>query len=138
MVSMTYGRPMVITRADALSIPFPASINDEYLSAERGRDGIQPPDEPSTIEFWVQTLKLYLIQEETLSAMYSNDAIDQKAKTSPKERLGNIDFNTVLRIESSLRTWNHALPHSLKVRENAVAERRQPILSRQANVLHLR
>lgn len=135
---MTFGRPMVITKADAFSIPFPASIDDEYLSSEPGPGNMQPPDKPSIIEFWLQTLKLYSIQEETLSAMYSNDAVIRKAITSPSERLENLDFNTILRINSSLRKWNDALPHFLKVRVNAAEDLAEPIFSRQANVLHLR
>ncbi|KAK5203088.1 hypothetical protein LTR47_011092 [Exophiala xenobiotica] len=114
MVSMTFGRPRVITRADALAVPFPASINDEYLSTEPGPDGVQPRGEPSLAEFYIQTLKLYVIQERTLFAMYSNDASDVKVTQSTRESLDNIDFNTILRIEASLKSWDEALPGYLK------------------------
>ena len=138
MVSMTFGRPMVITRADALAVPFPAGINDEYLSSTPGSSNLQPLGESSTVEFWLQTSKLYIIQEETLSAMYSNEAAIRKATNSPAERLQNVDFNTILRIHSSLRQWNEALPQFLRVRKNSSTELADPIFSRQANVLYLR
>ncbi|KAJ9493819.1 hypothetical protein H2202_010674 [Exophiala xenobiotica] len=138
MVSMTFGRPRVITRADALAVPFPASINDEYLSTEPGPDGVQPRGEPSLAEFYIQTLKLYVIQERTLFAMYSNDASDVKVTQSTRESLDNIDFNTILRIEASLKSWDEALPGYLKVRDNASTDFKTPIFARQANVLHLR
>ena len=138
MVSMTFGRPRVVTKADATAVPFPASINDEYLSSDPGPGGLQPQDKPSFIEFYIRSLKLYLIQEKTLSAMYSNDTSDLKTKKTLRERLEDVDFNTILRIEGSLRMWDESLPPFLKVRDTASIDLTDPIFARQANVLHLR
>lgn len=141
MVSMTLGRPMMISRSDALAIPLPASIDDDCLSAEPGKDNEQPPDRPSKMEFFIQSLKLFQITEATLSSMYAGDSrSDQDGSTQRKPNLEDLDFNTIISIESSLRKWNHSIPGYLKLQfENSELDSfLDPVLKRQANILHLR
>jgi len=138
---MTLGRPMMVSRADAPSVPLPASIDDQCLSSDPGPGSSQPANKPSEIEFYVQSLRLFNITEETLTAMYSGEATRRYAShacPSPTERLEKLDFNTIIKIDCSLRKRSDVLPNYLTVRKNPVDELAEPILSRQANILRLR
>jgi hypothetical protein len=134
MVSMTLGLPRVISRADALAVPFPACIDDKYLSQIPDSDNLQPGGIQSQTGFYVQSLKLYVITEEVLSAMYSSEGTKEPAT----EKLAKIDFNNILKIDASLQNWHASLPGGLQVRRSVAEGRLAPVLSRQANILHLR
>jgi hypothetical protein len=118
----------------------PSSIDDECLSAKPHVDGVQSSDRHSQVEFWVQTLKLYAIQEKVLTTMYFKDKVSAGVKISmaPRQQLELIDFNSISKINSSLRDWEKALPLFLKVRKDFSVPTAEPIFDRQANVLHLR
>ena len=133
---MTLGRPTTISKTEASSVPFPASIDDEFLSTTRDVDGFQPEGKASVTEFYIQTVKLYVLQEETLSVMYS-DRITQTGLAA-SGHLSHLDFNTVLALDASLRRWNEAIPDFLKFRSSSTEEPAVPVFSKQANILHLR
>lgn len=130
---------MAVSSADARAVPLPACIDDKFLSTAPGLDNLQPDSVTSQTEFYVQSLQLYTITEEVLSAMYSNDAPTRaEPEISATEKLANVDFNNVLNLDASLQHWLDALPEDLKVRSNVNEDRLAPILSRQANILRLR
>lgn len=52
VLSMTFSRLPTISRACATCVPFPAAIDDEYLSRDSGLIGHQPPGEPSKMAFF--------------------------------------------------------------------------------------
>jgi hypothetical protein len=141
VVSMTLGLPTVISRVDAHAVPLPACIDDVYLSSLPSQDNHQPLGMISQKEFFVQSLKLYVIMEDILSAMYSGEdsisPVTQSDLTST-ERLSRIDFNTLLQIEASLQNWYAALPDMLKAKDCAAEDNTEPILTRQATILQLR
>lgn len=131
---MTLGLPRVISRADALAVPFPACIDDKYLSNLPDSDNLQPECIRSQTEFYVQSLKLYIITEEVLSVMYSTEGTKEPAT----EKLVKVDFNNILKIDAALQDWQSSLPGELKIRRNVAEDRLSPVLSRQANILQLR
>lgn len=134
---MTFGRPMVITRHDALAVPFPSSINDEFLGTTPGDSNDQPSDSPSVVEFWLQSLKLYVIQEEVLSTFYSHEASSQDTSLPIDKRLEDLDFNSIASIDASLHRWQSHLPNHMHVQATAESQDHS-IFTRQANILHLR
>jgi hypothetical protein len=141
VVSMTLGLPMVVSRADALAVPLPASIDDIYLSAQPGQDGSQPRDVLPQSQFFIESLRLYRITEEVLSAMYSKEEkipSGTKPGISAAEKLASFDFNTVLKIEASLQHWHESLPDQLRQKPNSVGSTTDSVVWRQANILHLR
>ena len=141
MMSMTLGRPMMISRGDALAVPFPVAIDDTYLSTVPNQESHQPPDQASDIRFFVCSLTLYVITEEILSTMYSSSAISQcsaSSESAPLERLNDIDFNAILRFDRSLLDWEESLPKFLLVSVDTTNDRTNAIFRRQANVLYLR
>lgn len=136
LVSMTLGRPTVISKTDALNVPLPKSIDDEDLSVASESDrGLQLDNKPSITEFYVQSLKLYIIQEEILSVFYSTD---RKAYLPPMQRLEDLNFDAILRADSSLRRWRDSLPDFIEICGGISDEMDRTVFSRQANILHLR
>ncbi|KIW23707.1 uncharacterized protein PV07_11886 [Cladophialophora immunda] len=139
MVSMTLGRPMMISKTDASVVPFPEAIDDQYLSLELGQDQSQPHGKVSIVEFYVQSLKLYIITEETLSAMYPHEDAPCSSTPAPAlEKLTNLDFNTILRIDTAITKWYDAVPDALKIHSHRSRSSREAAHSRQANILRLR
>ncbi|KAG8354017.1 hypothetical protein FVEN_g8234 [Fusarium venenatum] len=63
----TFGRPVLYCRPHA--IPLPQPIDDEYLSEVN--EGCQPENIPSRIDFFIYSMKLFEILDETLSRLYS-------------------------------------------------------------------
>ena len=57
MVSMTLGRPIVISQADARAVPLPTDIDDAYLSSRPDVDGRQPDGIVSRTCFFTQSVK---------------------------------------------------------------------------------
>jgi hypothetical protein len=138
---MTLGKPLMISRADALLVPFPSNTEDGCLLSGSLSDSFGHPQKPSGMEFYVQSLQLFTITEETLRTMYSAEATYQDATTrflSPKEKLERFDFTTLVKIDHSLQRWKKALPQMLQVRGTQAEELMEPTLSRLANILHLR
>lgn len=138
---MTLGKPLMISRADAILVPFPSSTDEECLLTESLASSFRHPQKPSGMEFYVQSLQLFTITEETLRTMYSAEATYPEATIrilSPLERLEKFDFTTLIKIDNSLQQWNKSLPQTLRVRGNQSEELTEPTLSRLANILHLR
>jgi hypothetical protein len=142
MAAMTLGRPMMISRQDALLTPFPSSIDDEHLSLIMGHDGLQPRDQPSTIAFFVHSVDLYGITERVLSIMYPSGSANRPFPRSGlplAEQLEGLDFNEILRLDRDLIKWKDSLPPFLIINPGAPVDYRlDPIVPRQANILRLR
>ncbi|KAH8810824.1 fungal-specific transcription factor domain-containing protein [Xylogone sp. PMI_703] len=139
MVSMTLGRPMMISKCDALGVPFPQAIDDEYLSSDARKEHSQPAGAMSKNEFFLQSLKLYIITHETLSTMYRNeDVISSGVSPSALEKLHKLDFNTIVKIDTSISEWYSAVPKGLKICSAPTGKSDESIFSRQANILRLR
>ncbi|KAL7907576.1 fungal-specific transcription factor domain-containing protein [Trichoderma velutinum] len=146
MVSMTLGRPMTINKTDALAIPLPQSDSSDYVFSPSANDrskGLPPDCYASRMDFFSESMKLYSITGDMLAIVYSRDpssSFAPRSDLSPQARLDKLDFNTVLRIDNSLRHWKETLPLCLQTRptESVIANKDDPIQVRQANVLHLR
>ncbi|OBS20254.1 hypothetical protein FPOA_06639 [Fusarium poae] len=64
----TFGRPVLHCKPHA--IPLPEPIDDEYLSEVN--EGCQPENIPSRIDFFIHSIRLFEVLDETLSRFYSN------------------------------------------------------------------
>lgn len=132
---------MVVSKRDALAVPLPACLDDADLSTTPGQDTAEARGVVTQAEFYVQSLRLYEITEEVLSAMYASEGrvpSMTKENLSPVERVEQIDFSTVLMLDASLRQWYASLPNKLKVRKNNAEDVKEAVLLRQANLLRLR
>ncbi|KAH9209557.1 fungal-specific transcription factor domain-containing protein [Leptodontidium sp. 2 PMI_412] len=141
ILSMTLGQPLMIGRAISESVPLPACIDEAYLSSDPGREGVQPSNIPSNMEFFRLTLKLYNILEDILSTFYPSGVSDQltyKKDNCTSEEIHCLDLNAILRIDKLLSEWMASIPPHLVSRPPAINPEIDEGFLRQANVLKLR
>lgn len=140
MISMTLGRPMSITKTDALAVPLPPCEDGDIFSPASGETR-DPSIRGQKMEFFTQSLKLYYITEEMLSTVYSRDPSNPFAPRSdlpPQVRLDSLDLTTILRIDNTLRKWKEMLPEALQMQSVHKPVSNDPLQVRLANILQLR
>jgi hypothetical protein len=131
----------MISRSSSISVPLPASVDDEYLSSQPGVDNVQPQGVPSKTEFYLQTLKLYNILEIILSTFYPSgvsECVTSRGDTSTSATLEDLDFNAILRIDTLLDEWHQNIPQHLIWCSEPASPGVNKLFLRQANVLELR
>jgi hypothetical protein len=119
----------------------PSCIDDVYLSSQPGRKGVQPPNNPSTLEFFKATLELYNILEDILTTFYPSGLCDQAIYSKHSLKGGEsveLDLNSILRIDRSLNEWKANLSKHLVERAPDTEANTDEGFLRQANVLKLR
>ncbi|GES66788.1 C6 transcription factor [Aspergillus terreus] len=116
VISMTFGRPAMISKASCGSVPLPATIDEEYIPAASGVEATQPADRPSLMAFYAKSLELYEILNEILLSLY---------KPVPEESPEDIyDFyfnkessegeHTIFQLDRALTKWTKSLPPHLR------------------------
>ncbi|PYH42286.1 transcription factor domain-containing protein [Aspergillus saccharolyticus JOP 1030-1] len=112
VISMTFGRPSMISKASCGSVPLPATVDEEYIPSALGTDAAQPADRPSVMAFYAQSLELYEILNDILLSMYnpnpdeSPDDVYFKDTTEGKQ--------TVFELDRALTNWSRNLPPHLR------------------------
>lgn len=137
-LSMTFGRPAIITSQAAARVPHPAAHPD-ISECFCHRDIVstfhnQSPD----IHFFIESLKLYEAMGETLLALYNPEPESGQVQDSYGRYFGGLGAKaagTVLEIDRMLSNWNRNLPLHLRY-ENELPK--SPIHARQTKVLWLR
>jgi len=128
---MTFGRPAMISKSSAITVPLPAMIDDEFLSH-------QPADQPSMIAFFVKTLQLYDIINDLLLTLYmgrdDNGQKDQYDFYFGQTESG--DIATVYQLDRALMIWGQTLPSHLRL--SSLESSRNATFMRQAIVLRAR
>ena len=109
MVSLTHGRPAIISAEAATEVPFPQSCN-----------GLA---DFSRIAFFTKSIELYEIINRTTMAVYSAGA-------------SNEDLASVIEIDEDLSAWKHGLPEHLQL--ESLEQTRDEIGKRQAVILRIR
>ncbi|KAK9350162.1 fungal-specific transcription factor domain-containing protein [Lipomyces doorenjongii] len=141
VVSMTYGRPPMISAALAAAVPRPLAIDEERLPRE---DGVLVPqsDRPSILDFFLQTLELYEILYDILVGFYSSslgeDLSADETWDKYLERSGVSNIFSTLDIERRLVRWERGLPSHLKLDDSNQDEGPNKYSTRQAVILHQR
>ncbi|KAG2420492.1 hypothetical protein HFD88_000104 [Aspergillus terreus] len=116
VISMTFGRPAMISKASCGSVPLPATIDEEYIPAASGVEATQPADRPSLMAFYAKSLELYEILNDILLSLY---------KPVPEESPEDIyDFyfnkessegeHTIFQLDRALTKWTKSLPPHLR------------------------
>lgn len=128
LTATTFGRPVLLSRQHR--VPDPAAIDDEYLSDTA--TGVQPPNRPSYLTFFVHSLALFDVLKEILAKFYSDGgyALEQRAES----------LNDVLRLSSKLDDLSESFPDYLKENGNLAGydEDLRVCLQMQANILKSR
>ncbi|KAE8342668.1 hypothetical protein BDV24DRAFT_173673 [Aspergillus arachidicola] len=70
VISMTFGRPAMISKASCESVPLPATVDEEYIPTASGVEATQPADQPSVMAFYAKSLELYEIMNDILLSLY--------------------------------------------------------------------
>ncbi|KAE8388695.1 hypothetical protein BDV23DRAFT_195028 [Aspergillus alliaceus] len=94
VISMTFGRPAMITKASCGSVPLPDMVDEEYIPTTSGIEATQPADRPSVMAFYAKSLELYEIMNDILLSLY-------------KPR-------TIFELDQALTKWSRSLPQHLR------------------------
>ncbi|KAL2856442.1 C6 transcription factor [Aspergillus pseudoustus] len=143
VISMTFGRPAMISKASCGAVPLPATIDEEYIASATGTEAIQPADRPSMMVFYAKSLELYEILNDVLLSLYK-----PIPEESPED-IYDFYFNressegelTIFELDRALTKWTRSLPPHLRgdpspVHENIIFYRQSVVL--RARFLHVR
>ncbi|RJE23999.1 transcription factor [Aspergillus sclerotialis] len=138
VISMTFGRPAMLSKASYGSVPLPATVDEEYISATSGADVAQPADRPSMMAFYSKSLELYEIMNDVLLSLYK--PVPEDSSEDIHDFYFNKETNegerTIFELDRALTRWARSLPPHLS---NACPPASQnPIFHRQSIVLRAR
>lgn len=116
VISMTFGRPAMISKASCGSVPLPATVDEEYIPTASGAEAMQPADRPSVMAFYAKSLELYEILNDILLSLYK-----PIPEESPED-MYNFYFNketsegerTIFELDRALTRWTRSLPPHLR------------------------
>ncbi|KAK9452440.1 fungal-specific transcription factor domain-containing protein [Dipodascopsis uninucleata] len=130
MVSMTFGRPLMIPYE--FDINLPAAVDDSYISDSI--IGEQPSAEPSIQMFFIETIKLYDILAPILIQVYR---LQGHSRFESATESSESAWQDILRIDSHLRNYKKSINEVLQI-ENVGKHKANSILRRQTNILEIR
>lgn len=136
-LSMTFGRPTVITQQAATAVPWPMA-HDDNSECTCFKEMCAFGNPSSEMHFFIESLKLYELMSETLLTLYnpaSRDEPDDDPYAVYFGSLGAKAAGTLLEMDRKLWLWSRVLPIHLRCNRD---EKRSTIHKRQANVLWLR
>ncbi|KAB8260999.1 C6 transcription factor [Aspergillus pseudonomiae] len=116
VISMTFGRPAMISKASCESVPLPATVDEEYIPTASGIEATQPADQPSVMAFYAKSLELYEIMNDILLSLY------QPVPDESPEDMYDLYFNketsqgerTIFELDRALSKWSQSLPSHLR------------------------
>lgn len=134
---MTFGRPAMISKASCGSVPLPATVDEEYISATSGSEATQPADRPSMMAFYAKSLELYEIMNDVLLSLNKPILEDgpEDIHDFYFDNRTNEGERTIFELDRALTKWARSLPPHL-CRDSSASE--NPIFKRQSIVLRAR
>lgn len=149
VVSMTYGRPLMVGTRSAMAVPLPQPMPDELLPSEFTGPQIFSSEQephPSAIDFYVSSLKLYDILHDVLSNFYHvHNEQNTRTFEGPYDRYfgrsqAYVSQPSVFELERALEKWEDELPSHLRLgtRQPPLGVGWDNMLYRQAKILHQR
>ncbi|KIY03357.1 uncharacterized protein Z520_00048 [Fonsecaea multimorphosa CBS 102226] len=144
-LSMTFGRPGIITPQAAVSVPRPQPHPDSSECSCHTDHYVYQPSSPD-LHFFIESLKLYETMSETIVALYSPTTSAEESSDPAEDSytryfggsLGAKAAGTVLEMDSKYWIWRHRLPFHLRHSPKSSSESMNLIHARQAKVLFLR
>ncbi|EXJ68748.1 uncharacterized protein A1O5_08542 [Cladophialophora psammophila CBS 110553] len=144
VLAMAYGRPCMIDRRVALSVPLSLAVEGEEMSPDPAMLGsTSPAEQPALGDFFNQSMLLYGILHDVLVNFYSpqaphvhslDDVYHHYFEGYHRPR-GELD---VLEIDRKLSRWKKELPRYLEISNYPLNQHPVTVLSRQAVILHQR
>ncbi|RAH57691.1 C6 transcription factor [Aspergillus piperis CBS 112811] len=116
VISMTFGRPAMISKASCGSVPLPATVDEEYIPAVSGSEVTQPADRPSVMAFYAKSLELYEILNDILLSLYSptTDESPEDIYDYYFNKEANQGERTIFELDRALTKWSRSLPSHLR------------------------
>jgi hypothetical protein len=130
VVSMTLGRPAMLLGSKARSLPIPLASGEESLPTM-----VDDKIQPSSIDFFVETVKLYRIVGRILLNIYRiNDEQDERSGAAEDDR----NDEMTKELDNELTRFADKLPETLKWLRPKGDHVAADLLERQSHVLHVR
>lgn len=122
MVSVTHGRPAMISQAGVMNVTLPLSSQDTTLR----------------LSFFAKSIELYEIINRITLAVYSNAATKRCKKDLGDGLYEGADENlaTIMELDEALASWEKLLPKHLSVESLYILE--DEVIKRQAVILRIR
>ncbi|EEP76551.1 conserved hypothetical protein [Uncinocarpus reesii 1704] len=146
VTSMTFGRPSMISKTAAGSVPLPVAIDEEDIPGISDPEISQIQGRPSMMAFYAKSLELYEIMNDILLSLYSPTERLPSCEAPGEESVASMqDFyfsneaegpKMVFEHDRALTKWCRNLP--LHLRDPSSRVQRNPIYHRQAIVLRAR
>ncbi|KAJ5131570.1 uncharacterized protein N7515_007609 [Penicillium bovifimosum] len=138
VISMTFGRPAMISKASSGAVPLPVAVDDEYIPVDSSKEVSQPSDCPSMMAFYAKSLELYEIMNDVLLSLYKpiSDESSEDAHEFTFDNVTGEGERTIFQIDRSLTQWTRSLPPHL--RGGSSESSANPIFCRQKVVLRAR
>ena len=143
VLAMTYGRPCMISRAVAESVPRPVPVDAEYIpNGTRSTYSQVRGGTPTRVDFFLQTLTLYDLLFEILNSFYQSESerfnsLDDVYRHYCLPSSRGLDKTTILDIDQRLIQWSEDLPPHLRMNKDE-DDYDNPMFRRQAVILHQR
>lgn len=147
MVSVTHGRPAMISERLASDVPLPLYSHNAVAQngADRGNSG-----DFSKIAFFTKSVELYEIINSITQAFYSDHHAPRSRTASRKSSKQDMhqgastpshdsmeeDLGTVMKLDGALTEWEHTLPDHIRIK--VIKESDSEIFMRQAVILRIR
>ncbi|KAH7121526.1 fungal-specific transcription factor domain-containing protein [Dactylonectria macrodidyma] len=136
MVSVTHGRPAMISGCLATAVPLPLSS-----PPGAGTEALSTRKDAGYTSFFVESVRLYEIIHKTMIAFYGVSGSRHKAKEPHSTDYDNSDsedeaLDKVVQLDRSLSKWENRLPNHL--RWNMLDTTSDEISQRQAVILRMR
>ncbi|PYH96647.1 putative C6 transcription factor [Aspergillus ellipticus CBS 707.79] len=116
VISMTFGRPAMISMTSCGSVPLPATVDEEYIPAVSGSELTQPANRPSVMAFYAKSLELYEILNDILLRFYSptTEETPEDIYNFYFDKEANQGERTIFELDRSLTKWSRSLPLHLR------------------------
>jgi hypothetical protein len=143
ILSMTLGRPAMISKPLADAVPLPAMVDYEPDSSAMGMLDAHNESRPAMMAFYIKSLHLYGIINDILLALYMGQQRTPQEDNSISlfDRDNSCDITKVFQLDQALMKWGQTMPQHLRVSsyESAQSEifLRQAVVCR-ARFLHAR
>ncbi|CZR61789.1 related to C6 transcription factor [Phialocephala subalpina] len=131
ILSMTFGRPAMISKSAAKAVPLPLMVDDNFLLDHANVVVAPPENKPTAIAFYVKALELHEIVNDILLALYFRDDNNQYSFSNHPE---SMIVGALLPLDQALMQWGRSLPLHLRISSSESLSndiyRRQAIVSR--------
>jgi Fungal specific transcription factor domain len=125
IAAMTYGRPTMIPKILARSVPLPIAADEQYVPNEGAGSAQQREHSMATMHFYGETLKLGRLLYEILTHFYLSDqrqirTVDDLFEHFLGASTTNATARSILDVDRDLTIWQQSLPQHLKILDNGI------------------